>query len=345
MSKKPKIEFYEIHLKPTKADGNITFRDLFTEIYNNKNPESKKKLLSDKLLMQTFLAQILNRTKDKFKDNNQKKKAFYVKTNKSGLNDSLKFGTQNDIIHGLIKGGPYDTGKEEADINNPEGENKKFKRTTILLDDFYFLLYTPLDKNIGVLILQNYTSDQIADIFVPFVKSLFKVEKYSYKAIVKEFMPKEMQDDFKQTSSIKKFVFSNQYLVSDMDKGTKSSGKFTVQISISASDADVNTNNLSFWKSVFRKVSIKVPGNENRVVESFAKQNAYIKDNTSVSNPTVFSLDDELLKIKATIYLQNHIGLEENRTPKWKELERFAQKTLKESVIPELYPESDLDEE
>ncbi|MCL9768896.1 hypothetical protein NAT47_00525 [Flavobacterium sp. HXWNR69] len=344
MARNPKIEFFKIKLNATKSDENITFRDLFTGIYNTKNPKNNKDNLSDKILMKTFLQHIFTNISGKFKVDNSKKKAFYVKGSAKDQNDSVKLGTDNYIVHGLVKGGPYDTGKEEGDLNNPLGENKKLKKATILLDDFYFLLYTPLDKGIGILILQNYTSDQIADIFKPFVKGLFRVEKKSYNAYLEEFMPIEMQKDFKENSAIKKFVFSNQYLISDLDEDVKSTGKFNIQLTVSSSDTNINVNNLSLWRKVMRKIKFDVPGNEPRFIESFNKQSAYIKDETAKSNPTKFSLDDDLLKIKATIYLENYIGLEENRIPKWKELEKFAQETLKEIVIPEVYPEDFIDE-
>ncbi|SHG34929.1 hypothetical protein [Flavobacterium defluvii] len=344
MARNPKIEFFKIKLNSTKSDSTITFREIYTELYNIKNPKNTVLHPPEKKLMKTFLEHLFNNISGKFKVDNTKKKAFYVKKNANEKNTNVKFGTDNSIIHGLIKGGPYDTGKEEGDLNNPLGENKKLKKASILLDDFYFLLYTPMDKEVGILILQNYTSDQIADIFKPFVKGLFRVEKTSYNAYLQEFMPAKMQKEFKENSAIKKFVFSNKYLISDLDEDVISTGKFTVQLTISSSDNNINIDNLPYWKKIMRKIKFDIPGNDPRFVESFNNQKAYIKDEASKSNPTPFSLDDDLLKIQATIYLENHIGLEENRIPKWNELEKFAQKTLKEIVLPEVYPEDYIDE-
>ena len=56
-------------------------------------------------------------------------------------------------------------------------------------------------------------------------------------------------------------------------------------------------------------------------------------------------LDDDSIKIKPTIFLQNYITLQENYIPIWKELEDFALKTLVEIVIPEVYPEDFIDED
>lgn len=344
MARNPKIEFFKINLNSVKADKEVTFREVFSEVYNTGRKNAKENIEED-LLMKTFLQHIFNKISGKFEINNQKKKAFYVKKSKSSINEDVKIDSKKFIVHGLVKGGLYDTGKEEGNLNDPLGDNKKLNKATILLDNFYFLLYTPMDKSTGVLILQNYTSDQIADIFLPFVKSLFKVSKFTYNATLSEFMPLEMQKDFKEISTIKKFVFSNQYLISDLDEDVKSTGNFTVKLVVSSSDKTVNLNNLSFWRKIMKKIKFEVPGNEARYVESFNNQVAYIKDETSKSNPTRFTLDDDLLKIKATIYLENYIGLEENRIPKWKELEKFAIETLKDTVIPEVYPEDFIDED
>ncbi|MFL9837106.1 hypothetical protein ABS768_06315 [Flavobacterium sp. ST-75] len=344
MARNPKIEFFKIILNSTKSDEKITFKEIFTELYFAKNPDEEE-VPTNQVLMNTFYESILSKLDNRFRVNNSKKKAFYVKSDKQDAEKTIKFGRESSIIHGRVKGGAYDTGKEEGDLNNPSGDNKKLDSNNILLDDFYFLLYTPLNQNVGVLILQNYTSDQIADVFKPFVQGVFKVEKVSLKASLFEFMPDVMQKEFKENSSIKKFVFSNQYLISDLDDDVKSTGKFTVQLIISSSDNNLGIQSLPLWKKALRKIKINVPGNEPRVVESFAKQNAYIKDDSGVkANPTMFSLDDETLSIRATIYLQNHITLKENGIPVWKELENFAQRALKENVIPEIYPETDLDE-
>lgn len=344
MARNPKIEFFKINLNSVKSDKKITFRELFSEVYNTVNPKNENKNIEDDVLMKTLLQHIFNKVSGKFEVNNQKKKAFYVKKSINKLNEDVKIDSKNFIVHGLVKGGVYDTGKEEGDLNNPLGENKKFTQASIILDNFYFLLYTPLNKSTGVLILQNYTSDQIADIFLPFVKGLFKASKFSLNATLSEFMPLEMQNDFKEISTIKKFEFSNQYLISDLDKDTKSAGNFNVKLVVTSNDKTINLNNLPFWRRVMKKIKFEIPGNEARLIESFNNQVAYIKDDTSKSNPTRFTLDDDLLKIKATIYLINYIGLEENKIPKWKELEKFALETLKNTVIPEVYPEDFIDE-
>lgn len=341
--KNPKLEFYRIDLKPTKDSNDITFRDVFTELYIEEKPSKKGKEVRDETLMKAFLSRFLGKINDKFEIDNNKRKAFFVKKQR-GVNDAVKFGSSSNIIHGRIKGGPYDTGKEEGDLANPEGDNRKFKKSTIILDDFYFLLYMPLDKSIGVLLLHNYTSDRIADVFIPFVKGLFKIKKLTYKPKIEHFMPEEMQEDFKENSTIKKFVFSNSYIINDLDDSVQTTGKFTIQITVSSSDQSINTKNLKIWKKALRKINIKIPGNEVRSVETFAKQTAYIKDNNSKSNPTIFRLDDEKLQIIPTIYLTNHINLEENGVPKWGQLEKFAHKVLTENVIPEIYPENNLDE-
>ncbi len=99
MARNPKIEFFKIKLNATKTDGNTTFRDLYTEIYNSKNPKNKNSNLSDDVLMKTFLQHIFTKISGKFKVDNSKKKAFYVKGSAKDLNDSVKFGSDNFIVH------------------------------------------------------------------------------------------------------------------------------------------------------------------------------------------------------------------------------------------------------
>ena len=344
MAKNPKIEFFIININSSKKEK-PTFRDLFTELYSIKKSKNTRDNINNSILMNTFLQYVFDKISGKYKVDNQKKKAFYIEKEKKKLGKNIKFLSEKYIIHGLIKGGEYDTGKEEGDLKNPD-KKSKLAKTSVLLDDFYFLLYTPLDKSKGILILQNYTSDQISDVFLPFIRDLFKIDKLSLKATLEPFMPIEMQKEIKKNGIIEKFTFSNEYLIDDLDKDTHLSEGFVIEVNIFSKSKSINPLSLSFWRKKIRDFKITTSKGEVRSLDTFNKQYGYIRERGStLSTPTRFVLDDDSIKIKPTIFLQNYIRLEENYTPIWKELEDFALKTLKEIVIPEVYPEDFIDED
>lgn len=346
MSKNPKIEFYSIQLNSIKSED-ITFRDVFSSIYNEKRT---RKVVTDEIdnntLFNTFFKHFFNKMDNGTVKNESKRKALKSeKKSASSTNNSIVLKSDNSFIHGRIKGGEYDTGKFLDEIDNPDSASEKLAKNKLITDDFYFLLYTPLNKNKGILILQSYTKDNISDIFKTFVDNLFKITGLSLKASTRLFMPLTMQDELKNNCFVEKFVFQNQYVVSDVEEQTFQQGTFTIKVEIKAHDKVLNLNNLPWWKRKLAETIIKLPKNEDRDLDSFNKKNGYLVGNDIKSNPTKFSLDTEQISVKATILLQNFINLEENGIPKWNELEKFALEALENDVKPEVYPEDYLSED
>lgn len=346
MSKNPKIEFYTIQLNSSKSDD-ITFRDVFAFLYNEKR---KRKVETDEIdgstLFNEFFKHFFSKMDKGTVKNESKRKALKSeKKSAASTNNSIALKSDNSFIQGRIKGGEYDTGKFLDEIDNPESTSEKLAKNKLITDDFYFLLYTPLNKNKGVLILQSYTKDNISDIFKPFVENLFKLTGLSLKATSRLFMPLTMQEELKNNCFVEKFVFQNQYVVSDVEEQTFQQGTFTIKVEIKAHDKILNLSNLPWWKRKLAETVIKLPKNDERDLDSFNKKNGYLVGNDIKSNPTKFSLDTESISVKATILLQNFITLEENGIPKWDELEKFAINALESDVKPEVYPEDFLSED
>ncbi len=340
MSKNPKIEFYTIHLQSSKSED-LTFRNVFSSIYNEKRI---RKIETDDIevnnLFTEFFKYFFSKMEKGTVKNDKKRKAFKSdKKSATSTNNSIVLKSESSFIHGRIKGGEYDTGKFLDDIDNPDSTSEKLAKNKLITDDFYFLLYTPLNKDIGILILQSYTKDNISDIFKPFVENLFKVKGLSLKATSKLFMPLTMQEELKNNCFVDKFVFQNRYVVSDIEEQTFQQGEFTIKIEIKAHDKVLNLKNLPWWKRKLAETIIKLPKNDERELNSFNKKTGYLVSNDLKSTPSKFSLDTESIKVNATILLSNFIDTEENGVPKWDQLEVFAMKTLTEDVKPEVYPE------
>lgn len=346
MAKNPKIEFYKINLSPSEEDQDITFKDillkkeLLQRIEAGENPLP----IDDNLIMPFLLSTFISEIDGVAIRNESKRKAFYAKhSGEEEVNRSIIPLFERNIIYGKIKGGNFDTGKYLDEIDNPGDETESLGLTKLLSDDFYFLLYTPLHKKRGILILQTYTQDSIADIFRPFIESLFKVRGIANKATSSLFMPQEMQDQFKEQSIIKKFEYKNEYVIPAITEEGLAESDFTISISISSHGNQINLANFPAWKRVLGKTLFNLPSTEQREIETFNTRRGYIKGGFDKANPTKFSLDNENIEIKATIYLDNFINLEDNGTPIWQELHDFAITTLLNDVIPEMYPEDNIE--
>ena len=351
MSKKPKIEFYKINLHKI-VEGDLTFRTIFTSLYKaNKlvlNIDENVENLNptDNELMVDFYRHFFANIASDTVKNESKRKAFKVKSHQgeNSPNGTVILNSDQNIIQGIIKGGEFDTGKDLSELNNPDAETQKLGANKLITDDFYFLLYTPLDKNIGILMLQSYTKDNIADIFRPFIENLFKVLRLTNKSTTSIFMPKNMQEDFKNASVVKSFVYKNHFIVSDIQDETFQTGEFTINVEIKSNGNQINLNNLPWWRRKLGESILGIPSQEQRSLETFNSKRGYIKSNIGENNPTKFTLDADNIEINATIYLSNYINLEENGVPLWDELKDFVIETLNDDVKPEIYPEDYLNE-
>ncbi len=350
MAKNPKIEFYTLKLNPIR-ENEVTFGELFQKEYLDQRAEngiSNDDIIpADEDLMIDFFRYFFLKIDLGVVRNNAKRKAFIAKRHigDAEINNTIFLQSEHNIIHGRIKGGEFDTGKYLNEIDNPDEDSQPLNASHLITDDFYFLLYTPLDKSVGVLILQSYTKDNISDIFRPFIENLFKRRYQTNKATSSLFMPYEMQRDFKNNSIVKSFLFKNRFVVSEVHEQTLQEGDFTISVEIKSNGNQVNLNNLPRWRRILGEAILRVPSQEQRTLDTFTTQRGYIQDPEITSNPTKFSLDDNNLEIKATIYLANYINLEENGVPIWQELEAFAIQTLNEEVKPEIYPEDYLNDD
>lgn len=347
MSRNPKIEFFKVHLQPTPATDDVTFKSIFKKIYKSQNLACEIDEISDDDLQNNFFAYFFNKVDTRFNNDERKRKAFYAKPDLVAGQPvtPIRISIPNSTIDGIIKGGFYDTGKDLGDITRPKDETESLDVNNILLDNFYFSLYTPLNKDIGILAVHSYTRDQIADVFKPFVERLFKIPEYTYKAHAAKFMPLEMQEAFKQNSIVKKFQFTNRELVNQMEDGVLLNGEFTVNIQITSLGNQINLNNLPVWKQKIGESILGLANRPERSLDTFNNQYGYVHSPDGRTSDTRFTLDAENVEITATLFLENYIMLEENGTPDWDELRVFTANTINNIIKPEVYPEDYLNED
>jgi hypothetical protein len=352
MSKKnPKIEFYKIHLNPMNKNSKTKIRDVFRDIFISLNPEYNSDTVStveDSKLQSSFFQYFFNKINSKFNTNQRKRKAFYAKTNIiDGIEKTpIKISLDDSLLDGLIRGGDYDTGKKIGDMSNPTEETPELDKANIILDDFYFCLHTPLNKDVAILVLQSYTKDQISDIFTPFVTKLFKRQGVTFNAKLEKFMPQIIQDEFKTTSIVEKFRFNNKLLISQMENGISYDKAFNVQVEIKPVEKDINLGEFQKWKRKVGESIFNLPNNPAKELNTFNEQIGYLKPNDGISKPTPFELNADKIKINATIYLEKYVPLDlDSGVPKWDKLEEYVKKTLFEVVSPEVYPEDYINED
>ena len=331
MAHEPKLEVYKIYLNPTRTTNDNSFQGFLEKKFPDVNFDKKKayQSLFQELLSAIDLDYVLNETN---------KKGLRIDdvdiTDPARPTKSIKIKSSKHIIHGTIKGGRYGQNRSIGYTRNPGKKKTKISTTDIVLDTFYFLLYTPFGSNKGVLIIQSYTDDQINDVFIDWLRTTFRTEGF-FKPSFNHYCPSKIQQEFKKTSAIKELKFTNDILISDIDTDESiRTESFTISVTIRSNEDGEKISNLSSFTNMAKKL---IFGNKRNplTLEEFKRQVGTLYNGSHQSS---FELGGEI-DIKPTIFLKDKVELQADGSPKWSSLETFCLELLEE-IKTEVYPES-----
>jgi hypothetical protein len=324
MASNPKLEVFKIELIP-QVEQHKTFRDFFSETLNIAYNQSNAQIFNS--FFQDFIRKI---DTDNFIDSSRKKKAFtaYNARNDDG---SIRIHSESTSISGVVEGGRYGKRRNKSKLTNKE-ELQDIEINDIILDKFFFCLYTPFNYDVGILMIQSYSSDSITDIFTDFLQKYFKKDGLYKKAKIERFFPQHIIEQFKEHSNIDRFTFSKRFLVNQLsdEPYQQQEEEFVVKIEV-VSKQGLPKNTGQNWLKTFEQKIF-----DNVKLSSFPSKKGYLK-NEHTKKTCSFEIDDN--EIRPVIYLENEgieVGLD--GLPNFSQLETFCKKLLKERIIPEIFP-------
>ena len=290
MAHNPKLNVYTLRLNP-KDDSVETFRDLFKLKYNCDTSVSDDDLFT--LYFQSFVNGIGD---DNFRKDTKNKKV--IGTVKSSNVSIPLFPHDKQYIDGVIEGGKYGIRREYADT---EQDKKIIGENTAVLDQYYILLYTPLNSRIGLLLVQSYTEESIQDSFKDFISTFFSCNDFFYNIIIEPFVPQNIVDKYMKETSIRMFSFTTKTaLPPSLRDNVQIKGQtFEVEIKIKPLDEKLNPNakeTFQIIKTVGDKLFDGKPLNEG-------KAKAYIED--TKKRKANYDIEKEINSIRPTIYLED----------------------------------------
>lgn len=172
-----------------QTESNFTFKNAVCEQYNIENTTDDRDVFE--MYAKNFY-KILD--KDEFiVPDKGKKKGISVKLAKSGLvkhNDQitltpeeaankLEVHSSKNILEGIVIGGIYGRPRNARQLKN-RNKKKDVNRDDVITDDYYVMIYLPMDNNIGFLLLQYYPDITIKDEITKFKKrNYFRVLKFA----------------------------------------------------------------------------------------------------------------------------------------------------------------------
>ncbi len=328
MAHNPKLEVYQVWLKPN-GQTDKTFRNFVLDTISQENSEEVE---NSELFLDFFHHFIEKIDSDEFIANSNKKKAFtaYDTAPTEESEPTITIRTDKNLIEGTIEGGRYGIRRNKSSMEN-KSEKEGITNSDIILDKFYFCLYTPFDSDLGILFLQSYSTDSISDIFTEFISKLFKSHGTYTKAKIDKFVPRRIINDFKNNSNVKKFSFTSRFVFDHHNEESIGQEEEEFSIKIEA----ISKNGLSKESLPSWLTSIGSKMFNSQPLSGFSKGKVYLK-NTQTNKETPFDIDSDL-EIKPVIYLEGRIDISIDGLPNFSQLSQYCINLLDNEIIPEIY--------
>lgn len=196
-----KLNIYVLEIKKRGERTPLTWQEFYKNIYGI---EETRETTKDRQYSM-FKNALLTRFGERFTENENRTKGVSLK--------NFEFQSSRNIFSGTFKGGLTGIEQELFHNNNANETTGILGYNDIATLIYYFKLWTPYDSNIGILMLQSYASlgcnAEIADVLKKFFQSL------GYTLKLSRFVPHEMIEHFKRTSSIYQISFERKNLSSD----------------------------------------------------------------------------------------------------------------------------------
>lgn len=335
---KPKLEFYTIELV-SKDKEYKTFRDFTVDELYERRPSSDAQIMNK--LYDHFMN---NLATDLAKSSKVKKQLKFIRTSSNKyLSFKPTVDISSNIISGVISGGRFGRYGMMSDSKATVDDANAFGKDKTILRYYYFLLYLPLDHNVGCLMIHsNSKEESITDVFKHYISKLFKRGHYEAPSL-KVFCPKSFQEEFQKGAIIKSLEVSNTYLDSIFTEDNMHTNEqlYDVKIEIRPRGDDGISlldgkekvvkllKQLGFIRSTQQKDSL----------DEFKNKKMTIRNVTQKSDRT-FDLDDDEVNIIPVVYLENHINnYYDDDTPNFDDLNTYCRKLFNDEILPDIRPD------
>lgn len=247
------------------------------------------------------------------------------------------FSSEKFTLWGVFKGGPTGINQEIYESSNAIDPTATIDNTKVATLYYFYKLWLPFDSNIGILMVQSYTSIGCTSLFKQQLKQYFidkghKITNWS-KCIPDEYIEKYLKDGY---------INEIQVIHAKKDKSNPLRPIFTPlthaqrkEIFNNFNIPFVNLIKLPNYKSILQSQikAISTDYNENEdAVKIF-----YVNSKGQNAHSTLADIEN----ILPTITLDENLKDENTQQPKWDELHTFTNELLENikeqiSYIPKL---------
>jgi len=331
---RPKLEFYRFSLNH-KDEESKTFFDFAKEELARKKQITRVEALD--LLFRNFMR---NLSGQYAKNQSQKKEIKLVNTKiNKYLDYKPKKGSNDDIIYGVINGGPFNRDGIISNVNDAE-DISSLGRNKSILRYYYFLLYLPLDHSEGCFIIQSHSKEEtITSMFKNYIGNIFKGNNYN-KAITVVYSPKSFQEEFKNNAVLGSFTFKTSILDrKHTETGVKDFfAEYDIKIEAVPKNKDVP---VALGEKIRNILARKIYGDKQNSEELNEFDESSVSVRNVVNNSTrTFEWSNKDSEFVPVVYLEDRIrGKNEDGTLAFDELEIFCYTIFKDEILPEIRPD------
>lgn len=336
MAENPKIEFFRIKLKSKSKKTEKTFRDF--AIDELKGDEQISNDDAFKLCFNHFISKIQT---GHSKNAKHKKTITIISNPKTNPYYSLKpnLRIKENIISGVLNGGPYDKDAIVSSIAN-KSDNSKLGRDKSVLLPYYVFIYLPSDHSEGLIAIHsNSVEETVTHILKRYISNLFSGSNF-FQAKLYPYVPQSFQDEFKDGALIKNMTFSSTII----DNTTPSSkpinnilNEYDINIQITPKKTQVSILDSFKLLNFINKMGFTKNDNEDVQLEKFKKKKFTAK-NQVTKKEKVFEWNSKDHSFQPTIYLKGRVNLNDG-TPDFKELDELCTNLFEGEIISELRPD------
>lgn len=331
----PKLEFYRFKLN--HKDGYKTFKDYAIDVWG------VGKAARETSYFKRCFEEFMGNLDAGFEENDKLQKTITLisrKVNKH-YDERPTFIADKSIFHGVINGGPYGKERILSDIDNKDDSSTIGKKKPVL-SYYYIFVYLPPNHNEGFFMVHsNNSDDSITAALRQYIARLFKSGAYR-KPEMEAFCPKKFQDEFNNGATIKNIKFTTTYIddIPQNDPLKNLFEEYTIKIEAIPKKKGIKAILAPIIKELLDS-RIYGKNNKNKALSEFDKVSLSTTNQDTKSSKT-FEWNSRDAEFVPVVYLENHVRLEDDRTPNFAELKQYCMTLFEETIIHELRPDLEI---
>lgn len=184
-----KLSIYKFSLSEANKSKFLKLQDVFKKIDSKSTTKKEAYNQFVKFYIESFNGE--------FKTNSEKTKSIFP--------EELEIENPRNLISGFFKGGLSDIERDIFEKKNTKKPKGKINKEDITSLPYYFMMWTPVDLDQGIIMIQYYSSSSISGAVTEDLRSFFKDFNLSLRIF--PYVPNEYKEKFFKKSTIKKISF------------------------------------------------------------------------------------------------------------------------------------------